>query len=207
MKNLVKKVHTKIFLYIFLLTAFVFSSPCAFSYEEELFCDEIFLEAETLKLNLDKSLPKSYKKSLEKEEAGLSLNLKGINLFSNSKTELNDYMVNDYKTNTGATLNPNGRLSLTSGMEVKYQNPDASINSKKFYITPNLKLNDEIFLTFANKFNHDSKIYENEVGIQYSPKFVKKYIDGAFGVSAGTVYDEEEIRSQKLKFTTDFYLF
>lgn len=204
MKSFYVNFYTKIFLCaIFLL----FLAPCAFSYEEELFCDEIFLEGESLKLNLEKSLPKTYKESLQKEESGLSLDFGALNIFTNSKTELNDYMVNDYKTTTGATLNPNGRLSLTGGMEVKYQNPDASINSKKFYVTPNLRLTENVSLTFANKFNHDSKVYENEVGLQYSPKFLKNYAEGAFGVSAGTVFDEEEIKSQKLKFTTDFYLF
>ncbi len=113
-------------------------------------------------------------------------------------------MVEDYKSTTGAVLNPEGRLSLSGGMEVKYQNPNASINSKKYYFTPSLRLNDDISLTFANKFNHDSKIYENEIGIQYSPKFFKT---GKFGVTAGTVFDEDIIKSQNLKFSTDLFIF
>ena len=113
-------------------------------------------------------------------------------------------MAEYYKSTTGATLNPEGRLSLTGGMEVKYQNPDASINSKKLYLTPSLKLNNDISFTFANKFNQDSKIYENEVGLQYSPHLFK---NSTFNITAGTVFDEETIKSQNLKFSTDLFLF
>ncbi len=178
--------------------------PTAFAYEEELFGDEIFIESESLKLNLDKSLPKAYRETYIAPETGLEIKKAGISIFSNSNKDLDDYMTEYYKSTTGATLNPEGRLSLTGGMEVKYQNPDASINSKKLYLTPSLKLTDEIFVTFANKFNQDSKIYENEVGLKYTPKFFKS---GNFGITAGTVFDDEAIKSQNLKFSTDLFLF
>jgi len=178
--------------------------PPAIAFEEELFCDEIFIESENLKLNLDKSLPKAYRETYKAPETGLEIKRAGISLFSNSNKDLDDYMTEYYQSKTGATINPEGRLSLTGGMEVKYQNPDASINSKKLYLTPQLRLNDEIFVTFANKYNHDSRIYENEVGLKYTPKFFKT---GNFGISAGTVFDEEAVKSQNLKFSTDLFLF
>lgn len=194
-----------IFLFISSLIFFgVMLSPTAFAYEEELFCDEIFIESESLKLNLDKTLPKAYKETYKAPETGLEFKKAGISVFSNSNKDLDDYMSEYYKSTTGATLNPEGRLSLTGGMEVKYQNPDASINSKKLYLTPQIRLGDEVFVTFANKFNQDSKIYENEFGLKYRPKFFKS---GNFGITAGTVFDEETIKSQNLKFSTDLYLF
>lgn len=193
---------------LFLISSLIFFcavfSPKAFAYEEELFGDEIFIESESLKLNLDKSLPKTYIESYKAPETGLEIKKAGISLFSNSDKNLDDYMTEYYKSTTGATLNPEGRLSLTGGMEIKYQNPDASINSKKLYITPRLKLSEEIFVTFANKFNQDSKIYENEFGLKYAPKYFK---NSNFGITAGTVFDEETIKSQNLKFSTDFFLF
>lgn len=179
-------------------------SPKVSAYEEELFGDEIFIESESLKLNLEKSLPKSYIETYRAPETGIEYKKAGISLFSNSDKSLDDYMAEYYKSTTGATLNPEGRLSLTGGMEVKYQNPDASINSKKLYLTPQIRLSDEVFVTFANKFNQDSKIYENEFGLKYQPKFFK---GGNFGITAGTVFDEETIKSQNLKFSTDLFLF
>lgn len=194
-----------IFLFISSLLFFgVMLSPTAFAYEEELFCDEIFIESESLKLNLDKTLPKAYKETYKAPETGLEFKKAGISVFSSSNKDLDDYMSEYYKSTTGATLNPEGRLSLTGGMEVKYQNPDASINSKKLYLTPQIRLGDEVFVTFANKFNQDSKIYENEFGLKYRPKFFKS---GNFGITAGTVFDEETIKSQNLKFSTDLFLF
>ncbi len=191
--------------YIVLILVLISSLICpSFAYEEELFCDEIFIEPEKMQLNLDKSIPSIYRQSYEEEKNGIEYKRAGISFFSNSKTSLNDYMVQDYKSTTGATLNPGGRLSLTGGMEVKYQNPNASINSKNYYLNPSLRISDEISLTFANKFKHDSNIYENEVGLQYSPKFFKA---GRFGISAGTVFDEDIIKSQKLKFSTDLFIF
>ncbi len=197
----------KRFIFLFISSLIFFGamlSPTAFAYEEELFCDEIFIESESLKLNLDKTLPKAYKETYKAPETGLEFKKAGISVFSNSNKDLDDYMSEYYKATTGATLNPEGRLSLTGGMEVKYQNPDASINSKKLYLTPQIRLGDEVFVTFANKFNQDSKIYENEFGLKYRPKFFKS---GNFGITAGTVFDEETIKSQNLKFSTDLFLF
>ena len=191
------------FLILLLISSLLFPL-CAMAYEEELFCDEIFIESESLKLNLDKSLPKTYKETYKTPETGLEFKKAGISLFSNSNKSLDDYMSEYYKSTTGATLNPGGRLSLTGGMEVKYQNPDASINSKKLYLTPQIRLGEEVFVTSANKFNQDSKIYENEFGLKYAPKFFK---NSNFGITAGTVFDEEAIKSQNLKFSTDLFLF
>ena len=178
--------------------------PGVHTTKEELFGDEIFMNTECFQLNLDKSLPSSYKQTLETPKQSLEYQKGGISLFSKSSKSLNDYMVEDYKSTTGATLNPGGRLSITGGMEVTYQNPDASINSKKLYLTPSLKLNKDISFTFANKFNQDSKIYENEVGLRYSPSMFK---NSSFNITAGTVFDEEAIKSQKLKFSTDLFMF
>lgn len=191
------------FLILLLISSLLFPFY-ALAYEEELFCDEIFIESESLKLNIDKSLPKTYKETYRAPETGLEYKKAGISVFSNSNKSLDDYMSEYYKSTTGATLNPGGRLSLTGGMEVKYQNPDASINSKKLYLTPQIRLGDEVFVTFANKFNQDSKIYENEFGLKYAPKFFK---NSNFGITAGTVFDEETIKSQNLKFSTDLFLF
>ena len=191
--------------YIVLILVLISSLICpSFAYEEELFGDEIFIEPEKMQLNFDKSLPSIYKQTFEKEKTGLEYKAGGISFFSNSNKSLNDYMVEDYKTSTGATLNPSGRLSLTGGFSVKYQNPNASINSKNYYLTPSLRLNDDLYLTFTNKFNYDTRIYENEVGVQYSPKFFKA---GNFGITAGTVFDDDIVKSQNLKFKTDLFLF
>ncbi len=190
-----------IVLILVLISSLIYPS---FAYEEELFGDEIFIEPEKMQLNLDKSLPSIYKQSFEKEKSGIEYRIGEVSFFSDSKKDLNDYMVEDYKSTTGAVLNPKGRLSLSGGMEVKYQNPDASINSKKYYLTPSLRLNNDVSLTFANKFNKDSRIYENEIGLQYSPKFFKT---GKFGITAGTVFDEDIIKSQNLKFSTDLFIF
>lgn len=189
------------FLYILLISSL--SAP-AFSYEEELFGDEILIEPEILELNLNKKLPETYIQKTEKEATGLEFHKAGISIFSNSSKDLNDYMVEDYKTTTGATLNPEGRFSISGGMEVKYQNPDASINSKKLYLTPCLRLSDDVSFTVSNKFNQDSKIYENEFGLKYTPKFLE---NSSFNISAGTVFDEEAIKSQSVKFSTDLFLF
>lgn len=196
------KFFIKLAFYIYIISSLFVSF--VYAYEEELFGDEIFIETESLKLKLDNSLPATYTKTLEKETSGLEYKKGGISLFSNSSLEDNDYMTKDYKTTTGATLNPGGRLSLTGGMELTYQNPDASINSKKLYLAPSFRLSDSVSLTASNKFNQETKIYENEFGVRYSPSFFK---NSSFKVTAGTVFDEAEIRSQKLKFTTDLFLF
>ncbi len=185
----------------------MFPMACAFNYvedEEELFCDEIFIEDESLKLNIGKALPETYKKTYEAPKTKLEYKKGSVSIFSGSSKSLNDYMVEDYKATTGAVLNPEGRLSIAGGMEVVHQNPDASINSRKLYLTPSLKLGNDVSLTFANKFSQTSNTYENEVGLKYSPKVFKQ---GSFGITAGTVFDEESIKSQKLKFTTDLFLF
>ncbi len=186
---------------LFLISSLIIPS---FAYEEELFGDEIFIEPEELKLNLDKTLPESYIQKTEKEPTGLEFHRAGISIFSNSSKSLNDYMVEDYKSTTGAVINPDGRFSISGGMEVKYQNPNASINSKKLYLTPCLRLGDDVFFTISNKFNQDSKIYENEFGLKYSPKFLQ---NSSFNVTAGAVFDEETIKSQKLEFSTDLFIF
>ncbi len=189
------------FYIIFIISSLIFP---AFAYEEELFGDEIFIEAEGLKLNIDNKLPNTYKKTLEQENTELRYQKGRVSLFSNSSLEDNDYMTKDYKTRTGATLNPGGRLSLTGGMEMTYQNPDASINSKKLYLTHDLRFTDDISLTASNKFDQDTKVYENELGVKYMPKFLQ---NSYFKVTAGTVFDDETVKSQKLKFSTDLFLF
>ena len=105
---------------LFLISSLLFSFgmllPKAFAYEEELFCDEIFIESESLKLNLDKSLPKAYRETYKAPETGLEIKKAGISIFSNSAKDLDDYMTEYYQSKTGATLNPEGRLSLTGVM-------------------------------------------------------------------------------------------
>lgn len=191
------------FFILILISSLIFPLQ-GFAFDEELFGDEIFIEPEVLKLNIEKTVPESYRETNKTEKAGVEINLGGVSLFSNSKTELNDYMTTDYKSTMGAVLNPKGRLSVASGMEIKHQNPNASINSKKLYVSSDLRLSDDISLSFANKFNREAKTYENEFGIKYRPKFFK---DGNFGITTGAVFDEEAIKSQNIKFSTDLFLF
>jgi len=193
----------RLILTLVLISSLIFSSA-VFAYEEELFCDEIFIEPESLKLNTSKSLPGTFRQTLEAPNSKLELKRGAVSLFADSKKELNDYMTEDYKSNTGVTLNPGGRLSLTGGVEITHQNPDASINSKNMYLTPNFRLSDDISLTFSNKFDNDSRIYKNELGIQFTPK---AFSSGSFGITAGTVFDEKDVKSQSLKFSTDLFLF
>lgn len=197
----------KSFILLFISSLLFFDTmllPIASAHEEEVIGDEIFIESENLKLNLDKTVPKSYAETYKTPETGFEFKKADISIFSNSNKGLDSYMSEYYKTTTGAALNPKGRLSLIGGVEVKYQNPDASINSKKLYLIPQIRLKEEIFVIFTNKFNQDSGIYENEFGLKYQPKLFK---GSNFGITVGTVFDEETIKSQNLKFSTDLFLF
>lgn len=199
---MLRKTFLKEWLFVFILFA---SSISAFGYEENLYGDEIFLEETPLRFDFNSKKPlKSFRQSLEEEPSGLEFQKGGVVFFSNSRKELNEYMTNDFKSQTGATLNPNGRLSLTGGLEVKNSNPNASINSKKMYLTPSFRLKDNVSFTFANKYNNETKIYENELGLKYSPKFFK---NTKFGISTGGKFDEENLKSKNLKFSTDLFIF
>ena len=129
-----------------------------------------------------------------------------LTIFSDTKSELSDYMTNNIKSSVNASYKVNKAVDFKMGQEVWYVNPDASLGARKLYINPRLNLSKTVYMDFTGKYDERSKDIEQEIGINYKPKVFKD--NASFGIKAGSKTNEQkDIQSGKLKFTTDWYVF
>lgn len=91
-----------------------------------------------------------------------------------------------------------GRLSLDAGVSSKRDTYNTKVGDKVLF-EPNLKVTDEFSLLFVNKIDpRDIQSNSQEIGLKYSPKKIK-------GSSFSVIGSGDETK-QKVKFSTDFYL-
>ena len=136
-----------------------------------------------------------YKEEYKRESGRNDLVKNGkFTVYSESTKENRDQcMKTDLKSTVNASYKVNKNVDLRAGQEV-------------WYVNPRLNVTDNMYLDYTGKYNESNKNLEQEVGVNVKPKVFKD--NASFGVKAGTTINEEgETQSQKLKFTTDFYLF
>lgn len=163
---------------------------------------------ELLKINIEKTgFFDTYTKEYEQETAKHNIvQTDKFSIFSDSTKELSSYMTHNLKSSFNAKYDFNDNLSLKAGHESWYVNPDATIGSKKFYINPRVYLTDRFYLDYTGRFNQTTKNIEQELGVNYRPRIFND--SAAFGVQASTIMNNNnQIQSQRLKFTTDLYIY
>ena len=170
--------------------------------------DVIKPDSTPYELKVQKTAPVNIYKVEYKEQNAKNelLKTKRLNIYSDGKGELSDYMTKQLKTSVNANYKVNKFFDLNAGHETLYVNPNANLGSRKLYVNPKLKLSKEIYLDYTGKFNETNENIEQEVGLNFKPKFLKD--SASFGLKAGSTMNKEgETQSQKVKFTSDFYLF
>ena len=93
-------------------------------------------------------------------------------------------------------------FELSSGYQSKYQTANAENSSQSLFFNPKLKAG-RFSLAFGNWATPRSREFYQEIGLNYTSKLLK---GASFNISGGTTLKEGEISSQKLRFSTDFYL-
>ncbi len=160
------------------------------------------------KLKIEKTdFLEPYREVFKNQETGFEL-LKGKNLkiYSDNSKEMSDYMTNNLKTTTNLSFDVTKYLTLKTGYENWYVNPNASIGAKKFFFNPKLKLTESFYLDYISRYNCTSKNYESELGLNYKPRFFKDTAN--FSIKASSVINQNnETQSSRLKFTSDWYIF
>lgn len=171
--------------------------------------ETITVQSSPIKLNIEKvRFLDSYSEVFNPLDARADLyKTERLTLFSDGKKELSDYMTDNFKSTMNMSYKINEDLTLRAGHEVWYVNPNASIGAKKFYFNPRINLAKNCYLDYVSKFNQTSKNFEHEVGFNYKPGLFKDA--ASFGLKASATIDSDtnELKSKKLKFSTDFYLF
>ncbi len=129
-----------------------------------------------------------------------------LTIFSDSKKELSDYMTDNLKTTMNASYKVNDVLDIRGGQEIWYVNPNARLGAKKVYFNPRLNITNSCYLDYISRYNERNRNLEQEVGLNYKPRIFND--NASFGIKAGTIInDNHEIQSQKLKFSTDWYIY
>ncbi len=129
-----------------------------------------------------------------------------FSIFSQNSKEMSDYMTTDWKSSANASYSFNKNFTLNAGQETKYVNPDASLGSRKLYVNPHFNLTDRVYLDYTGRYNQNNGNIEQEVGVNYKPKFLKNAAN--FGMKASSVSNEDNgFQSGRLKFTSDLFLF
>jgi len=170
--------------------------------------DEIKPDSFPVKLKAGKSnVIESYKKVYEEEKTKNEFFKRGkLTVFSDNKGELSDYMTKELKTSINANYKLNKLIDINAGHETRYVNPDATLGARKFYFNPRLNLSKNLYFDYTGKFSETNKNVEQEVGLNFKPKFL--HDSASFGIKAGsTINSEGENQSRKVKFTSDFYIF
>ncbi len=174
-------------------------------------CKEVILDEITpdykqrFKYNIDAEPNIKPVPYLQKDTPTDSLNIKNgdFSLQSTSKKTRSDYFENALNQRTEAKYSKK-YFEVSTGYETKYDNPDASQSSKNVFLAPKLKLNDEVSVIFNNKVDPMGTKFEQEVGLNFKPKFLPH---STFGVAGGTtVRNDSGERTQKMKFNTDLLL-
>lgn len=139
----------------------------------------------------------------KKEDEG-SLNIKkgNFSISSTSRKANNDYMKEILRQRTEAKYERK-IFEVTGGLETKYENHDASKNSQSLFFAPKIKFNDQFSFMLSNKTNPTGTVVEQEFGLNYRPKLFE---NSTFGVTGGTVFKNGVETSQKMRFSSDFFL-
>lgn len=126
-----------------------------------------------------------------------------FSLQSTSRKTKNDYLKDTLNQRTEAKYSKK-HFEVSTGYETKYENPDASMSTKNIFLAPKIKLTDEVSVIFNNKVDSTGTKFEQEVGLNFKPKFLPHSI---FGVSGGTtIRNDSGEKTQKMKFNTDLLL-
>lgn len=126
-----------------------------------------------------------------------------FSLQTTSRKTKNDYLKDTLNQRTEAKYSKK-HFEVSTGYETKYENPDASLSTKNVFLAPKIKLNDEVSVIFNNKVDSTGTKFEQEVGLNFKPKFLPHSI---FGVSGGTtIRNDSGQKTQKMKFNTDLLL-
>lgn len=168
--------------------------------------DEIFLDTNVnfkYKVNSKKQVKTvAAEKNDDSNASGINIKKGDFSVSSTSKKSKNDYMNETLKQRTEAKYEKK-YFEISTGMETKYENTDASKNSQNVFLSPKLKVGDQFSVLFNNKVSPTGSTVEQEVGINYKPKLLE---NSTFGVSGSTVFKNGVESSQKMRFNSDFYL-
>jgi hypothetical protein len=93
---------------------------------------------------------------------------------------------------------------LSGGVSNSYSNADLTKASQSFYFAPKLNITKDAYVQLNNSVDPKNNSFYQELGINYTPSFLKK---SSFGVFGGVnYYGKDNTKSERLKFNTSFYL-
>ncbi|MBQ9149782.1 hypothetical protein IJX73_02515 [bacterium] len=147
----------------------------------------------------------AYKETFYKEDSKAIIPVGNKFSFIQDTTKFrNKYNSDDYRVLAGAEYTPFKFFQISSGVETNYRGYDQNPTSRKLYITPTLKFNDKISLSFYNKVNVQTNSTDHDVSLNISP-FKSKAVD--FKIYAGITKYEAGTHSESINFYTNFYFF
>ena len=120
---------------------------------------------------------------------------------SSKKGHDSDTLVSNLRQTTELKYNTKF-FELSSGYQTKYQSVNAYNSTEYLFLNPKIKAG-RFSLAFGNWATPRSKEFYQEIGLNYKSKLLK---GASFNIMGGTTLKEGEVSSQKLRFTTDFYL-
>jgi|GEM_PF-6304243 len=139
------------------------------------------------------------------DTSGEGLNVKrgNFSLNSTSRKTKNDYFENALNQRTEARYSKK-YFEVGAGYETKYDNPDASLSTKNVFLSPKINISEEVSLILNNRVDPMGTRFEQEVGLNFKPKFLPNSI---FGVTGGTtIRNNSGETTRKMKFSTDLLL-
>ena len=168
--------------------------------------DEVMEEFEPFKLRVESiNNVAVYKETFIKEDSKAIIPVgEKFSFIQNTTKFRNKYNSDDYRVLAGAEFTPFKFFEIASGVETNYRGFDQNPTSRKLYITPTLRLNDKISLSFYNKMNILTKSTDHDISLDFSP-FKSKAVD--FRVYAGITKYETGTHSESINFYTNFYFF
>ncbi len=95
-------------------------------------------------------------------------------------------------------------IGFSVGTYSSYTQQNASNATRELFFTPKYNYNNHLSVELNNYLDTKGDYFTQELGLKYKPKFLK---NGSVGVSGGSKYYKNSTRSDKLKFSTEFYLF
>jgi len=122
---------------------------------------------------------------------------------SSSEKTNDKYLLEGIEQKTGLNLNKK-YFELETGFYNVHTRADINHSTKEVYLAPKLKYKDKVSLEATSYMDSKGDYFRQEVGLKYMPKFLKS---GSVGITGGSKFTKDMIRSDRVKFTTDFFLF
>lgn len=164
-------------------------NPMAFKYDTGI--------KEVKKMSAKEELSKTKDKT---QEAIFKKN--NISIESNYKKEKSEFLT-DKLSNKQMIKYDNDRIILSAGISNTYEYANLSKAKRKFFFSPQFRINKHIILGLDNAINTGSGLIEQGASIRYVPYFLK---NSSLGLRGSLKQREDNTYAKKFELNSEFYL-